>query len=360
MKVYNVEIFSRSFVLRGHTNVEEVEFTEDYLSPDSNQVTLLNVDASLGDYIRISADDVEYFGIISSVTSRDEELVEITFESFLTLFDTDCMFDTDWQGGSTSLEQTLANLITNMFISNSDTSMNVTGLSVVTTSTTSGWGFNLKSDTENMHHCIINLLNVLIIRAMEKYRVRIKVVPDIQNQTITLRIGRNTADAVTVEADLPNVISKNVVIKETNNDVNKLVVYNTENYTTTRVYYLHPNGTYNTTNSNRIIPVVQEIRGTAPERNGDTITKTFAQMADSEAAEVFGSIEYNNLIELEMLNDDSLIKPYQMEVGQVVNVISDGVSYISILTGRKIEQTTTLTFGTVRLDLTKILRRNNK
>ena len=80
-------------------------------------------------------------------------------------------------------------------------------------------------------------------------------------------------------------------------------------------------------------------------------------MADSEAAEVFGSIEYNNLIELEMLNDDSLVNPYNLEVGQVVNVISDGASYNSILTGRKIGQTTTLIFGTVRLDLTKRLKR---
>ena len=358
MQVYNVEIFDRSFTLKGHTNVEEVQFSEDYLSPDKNELTVLNIDVAVGDYIRISAGDIEYFGIVNAVTSKDESLVEISYQSFLSLFDTDCLFNTDLQGSNTSLEQMLANLITSMFISNTDTSMNVPGLSVVTTSTTTDWGFNLKSDTESMHHCIINMLEVLIIRAMEQYRVRIKVVSDVQSRTITLQIGRNAADPVTVEADLPNIIGKNVVIKETNNDVNKVVIYNTENYTTTRSYYLHPNGRYDMTNSNRIIPVVQEIRGTAPERNGDTITRSFAQMADSEAADVFGSIEYNNMIELEMQNDDSMVKPYSMEVGQVVNVISDGISYSSILTGRRVEQTTTLTFGTVRLDLTKILRRN--
>ena len=357
MRVYNVEIFDRSFVLKGHTNVDDIQFSEDYLSPDVNDLTVLNIEASPGDYIRISDADMEYFGIIDSVTSKDESLVELKYKSFLTLFDTDCLFDTDLQGGSTSLEQMLANLITSMFISNTDTSMNVAGLSVTTTSTTADWGFNLKSDTQNMHHCIINMLNVLVIRSMEQYRVRIKVVPNIQNQSIVLQIGTNANDPVTVEADLPNIISKNVVIKETNNDVNKLVVYNTEDYTTTRTYYLHPNGTYNTTNSNRILPVVREIRGTAPERNGSTITKTFATMANSEAEEVFGSIEYNNLIELEMLNEDTLVKPYNLEVGQVVNVISDGMTYPSILTGRKVEQTTTLIFGTVRLDLTKRLKR---
>ena len=344
MQAFNVEIFQRNFTLRSHTVVEDVQYSEDYLSPDDNELTLLTVDVQKGDYIRITNGTDEYFGIINTVSSKEEGLVEIGYKAFLSLFDTDCMFDTTLQGGTASLEQTLANIITSMFISNSDTSMNVPGLSVTTTSSTTGWGFNLKSDKENMHHCIINMLNVLIIRSMEQYRVRIKVVPDIQNQTITLQI-------------LPNVINKNVVIKETNNDVNKLVVYDTESYTTTRTYYLHPNGTYNMTNSDRIRPVVQEIRGTAPERNGSTITRTFAKMADSEAAEVFGSIEYNNLIELEMLNDDSLVNPYNLEVGQVVNVISDGASYNSILTGRKIGQTTTLIFGTVRLDLTKRLKR---
>lgn len=358
MKVFNVEIFDRSFTLKGHTNTEDIQFDEDYLSPDKNEVTVLNINAGIGDYIRISSGEEEYFGIIESVTSRNEDMVEISYNSFLSLFDTDCLFNTDWQGGSTSLEQTLANLITNMFISNTDASMNVTGLSVVTTSTTSNWGFNLKSDTENMHHCIVNMLNVLIIRSMEQYSVRIKVVPDVQNKAILLQIGKNSANPVTVEADLPNVINKNVVIKETNNDVNKLVVYDTESYTTTRTYYLHSDGSYNMTNNNRIVPVVQEIRGTAPERNGSTITRSFAKMADSEAAEVFGSIQYNNLIELEMLNDDGLVAPYNLGIGQVVNVISDGISYNSILTGKKIGQTTTLVFGTVRLDLTKRLRRN--
>lgn len=357
MQAYNVEIFDRSFTLRSHTNVNDIDFTEDYLSPEDNELIIPTLTARVGDYIRITSEDIEYFGIISGVTSEENGLLEIKYKPFLSLFDTDCLFNTDLQGGSTSLEQMLANLITSMFITNTDTSMNVPGLSVVATSTTSDWGYNLKSDTENMHHCIINMLEVLIIRAMEQYRVRIKVVPDIQNKTITLRIGRNTAAARTVEAELPNIVNKHIVIKETNNDVNKLVVYNTEGYSSTRTYYLHPSGSYDMTNTNRIMPVVQEIRGTAPERNGDTITRTFAKMADSEAADVFGSIEYNNLIELEMLNDDSLVRPEDMEIGQVVNVLSEGTSYNSILTGRKVGQTTTLIFGTVRLDLTKRLRR---
>ena len=48
----------------------------------------------------------------------------------------------------------------------------------------------------------------------------------------------------------------------------------------------------------------------------------------------------------------------QMEFGQEVDIISDGVAYRSILTGRERGKNTKLVFGTVRLDLTKILRRS--
>jgi hypothetical protein len=58
------------------------------------------------------------------------------------------------------------------------------------------------------------------------------------------------------------------------------------------------------------------------------------------------------------MKKDALIHPEQMEFGQVVKIISDGTEYTSILTAREIGQTVKLIFGTVRLDLTKILRRN--
>lgn len=357
MRQCNVEIFDRALNNISHTTAVMQEYEEDYLSPHDNDIVVLNCDVAKGNYIRIVDKRTEYFGIVNSVASQSEKTMKISYGSFLTLFDTDVLFNTDLQGGNTSLEQTIANLITDMFISNTDQSMVVPGLNVQTQTSTADWGFNLKSDTENKHHCIINFYNVIFVRSLEKYAVRVKVVPDVQNKTINLLIGRNTASAVPIESDLHNVVKRNIVIKETSNDVNKLVVYNTENYTGKRVYYLHPDGSYNMTNDNRILPVVQDIKGTAPEREEDTIKKTFAQMADSEAAEVFGLIAYNNLIELEVANDDGLVKPYALEIGQIANVYSKGNVYPSMLTGKTVKDKTTLIFGTVRVDLTKVLKR---
>lgn len=350
MKQYNVEIFNRNFIMKSHTTVSRPSYAVDYLAHSNNELLVLNCAASKGDYIRIQGEGNDFFGVITAIARQDSKTMIIQYSDFLTLFDTDILFDTDLQGTST-LEQVIANLITAMFISNADSRQNITGLSVETVSNTTGWGLNLKSDTEGKHHCIINFYNSIIVRALEKYSVVITVTPDIQNKAIVLSIGRISDTTKVIEADLPNIAVKNIVIKETQKDVNKVTVYNSADYSTNRVYYLHPDGTYNTTNSNRITPVVQEIKA-VDAGEGD-----FATAADSEAVNVFGATQYNNLIELTVLNEDTLVQPYALDIGQVVSVISGGTVYQTILTGKAISDRTRLTFGTIRLDLTKILRR---
>lgn len=348
---YRIEIFDRSFNVISHTNASDVQYSFDYLSPSSNALEIPICDVQKGDYIRIINDDTEseYFGIVKAIEQKKEKVISVTYDHFLSIFDTDVLFDTDLQGTST-LETVLSNMAKAMFVNNSDTSMNVYGLSVATSGSTSSWGFNLKSDTENKHHCIVNFYKTFVVRALEKYSVRFLVEPNFQAKTITLTIGKVTAATKTVEAELPNITRKSVVIKKTSNDTNKLVVYNAENYTTTKVFYLHANGTYDTINSNRITPVIQKIKAVSLEMSGGT----FDTAANSEAADVFGSIEYNNLIELEMHEDDSMIKPLTMQIGQVVDVIYEGNTYRSMLTGVSFkDKMSVLTFGTIRLSLTK-------
>lgn len=348
---YNVEIFDRDFNLVSHTNVSRPSFSVDYLSPVNNEITVFNVDAQKGDYIRIHSGDDEFFGIVTGAVSHDKKTMTISYMDFLKILDLDIVFDTNLQGTS-NLETIIANLITDLFINNSDNEQNITGLSVTTSSSTADWGFNLKSDTEGMHHCIVNFYETIIVRALEKYSVAVTATPNVQAKTIALTIGRVSADVRTIEADLPNVVYKNIIIKETQKDVNKLMVVNTENYTDIRTYYRHSDDTYSTTDTDRITPVVREVHGVAPDEQ-----RTFAQVADSDAADTFGNIEYNNLIELVVTNDDTLVKPYELQIGQVVSILSKGNSYGSVLTGKTVSDRTQLTFGTIRLDLTKIIKR---
>lgn len=353
MKPFNLEVFDRQFNLLAHTNIEEVNIDYDYLKPNNSEVTarVPMDDIGTGDYIRFTRDDTELFGVITSVEGAEDVLLtKISFQPFPSgIFTTEVLFDTDQQG-TVALETVIANLIKASWVNSPDTVQNIPGLSVTTSTSTVSWGMNLKSDTEGMHHCVINFYEVLIARAMSEYGIAIQAEADFQAKTIILTIGKVNAPQ-TIEADLPNVFEKTMLINEASKNVNKLVVYDVANYTTTIVYYLHPDGTYNTTNTDRITPVVREI--TTAEASDD---QTFPQAAASAAAGVFGETTYNNLIEITCKYDDELIEPKKIKVGTVVSIISGGVSYGSILTGYKLaDNVITLIFGSIRADLTKLI-----
>ena len=387
MKPYNVEIFNREFELLAHTNVDDIKIDYDYLKPsdseleirlsgfydtfaaqaviDENSGGLLRalsipeleglMDAvGVGAYIRLQRDDTDIFGVITSVTTADDQLLtKLGIQPFpAAIFSTEILFDTDQQG-TVALETVIANQITASFINSSDTIQNIPGLSVTTTSSTVSWGMNLKSDTEGMHHCVIDFYDVLIRRALEEYGIAIHTSVDFQNDTIDLTIGK-VVGTQTIEADLPNVFEKTFLINESSKNTNKLDVYDTANYTTVRTYYKHTDGTYDTTNNNRLYPVVREIgTATADENN------TFIVNADAVTASVFGEVTYNNLIEIKCLYDDALIRPMELDIGSVVTVIHEGNAYTSIMTGYELEDNViNLIFGSIRADLTKLIRRN--
>ena len=386
MKPYNVEIFNRQFELLAHTNVDDIEIDYDYLSPNESELDVrltgfydtfaaqatisdgggmlraLSVPAleglmdavGVGAYIRFQRDDMDVFGVITSITTADDPLLtKIGFQSFpAAIFATDILFDTNQQG-TVALETVLANLISASWINSTDTIQNIPGLTVTTTSSTISWGMNLKSDTEGMHSCIIDFYDVLIRRALEEYGIAIHTSVDFQNGAIDLTIGK-VVGTQTIEADLPNVLDKTFLINEASNDTNKLVVYNSANYTSAIVYYKHTDGTYNTTNDDRLYPVVREVQAVDVDEG-----QTFAQATASVAASVFGEVTYNNLIEIKCMHDDSLIMPKQLSIGSVVTVIHDGTAYSSIMTGYQLENNMiNLMFGSIRADLTKLLRRN--
>lgn len=354
MQVYNIEIFSSKFEYITSYTVSDVPYSFDYLNIDTNTVELVTNAAIMnGDYIHIKGDSFEYFGVVSGVLSGNQKgTLQIEYKSFHSIFDTPILFDTDLQGQGT-LENRLKAIIESYWVSNSDSVQNIMGLRVGTTSSTTGWGFNLKSDTEGMHHLICNFYSTFIVRSMQKYGVAIDVKVDFSQKLIFLTIGKIDTDVKYIEAELPNVIEKNITIKESDFDVNKLMIYNALNYTSNIVYYRHTDDSYSTVNADRISPVVQDIVSVEPQEG-----ESFATLAASEANDVFGSIDYNNLIELMVLPDDGLIKPREYKYGQKVIVLDSGNEYNSIYTGSRYEDGLfTMVFGTVRVDLTKILQR---
>lgn len=356
MKPYSVEIFRPDFTMVGSTNVNEVTYKEDYLTSDENTITVLALpNVQKQDFIRISRNGEEYAGVVTEIgygTDRSKRLQTISFKPLVELLSTDILFDVNAQGQGT-MEEFICGHVRATFIENPDTLQNIHGLSITHTSATADWSLHITPAESGGHYNIVNLMDSVIIPAMQKYGILVKAALDIQNREIHMTVGKAGSGMITIEADLPNIIKKSVTIKQVSADLNKLVLYDAADYATTRTYYLHPNLSYDTYDRDRITPVVCELQAVQHEEGS-----SFDAAAIRAAHDKFSGLAYSNLIELTMANDDGLVKPEQMEFGQEVEIISDGVAYRSILTGRERGKNTKLVFGTVRLDLTKILRRS--
>lgn len=354
MQPFNIEIFNPSFALVQHYNSGAIEYNFDYLSTVENSVLIaFNENVQKGDYIRIVNDTDSYFGYITAIQVNEavQGFSEIRFKPFISLFDAQILFDTTLQGSQTSLEDAIAGIITSYWISNSDSAENIFGLQVETISSTMGWGFHITSDQQGLSKAIINFMSSIIRRALTKYQVGLYVEPDFQAKTITVKIGVKDYSTFYIEADLPNVIEKSIVLNETTKDVNKLVIYDQADLVTNIIYYKHPDGSYDTNNTNRIIPIIYAITSVAVVEGG-----TFSDAAEDAADKQFDTDSFNNLIELTVQNNDGLVQPETLSIGQLVNIITNGTSYGSILTGIERSEKTKLIFGTIRLDLTKILK----
>lgn len=354
MQPYNVEIFDPNFNLVQHYNSGSIDYQFDYLSPVENSVLIaFDENVEKGDYIRIFNDADDFFGYISAIQINEtvQGFSEIKFKPFFTLFDAPILFDTTLQGSATSLEQAIADYITAYWISNSDTAENIYGLEVETISTTNNWGFHITSNQQGLNKAIINFMSSIIKRALTKYQVGLYVHPDFQAKKITVQIGVIDYSTFYIEADLPNIIEKSVILNETSEDINKLVVYDNEDLSTNIIYYKHPDGSYDTNNTNRIVPVIYSMTSVSAVEG-----QSFADAAQNAADKQFDIDSYNNLIELTVQNDDQLIFAQGLEIGQMVNVITNNTSYGSILTGIERSEKTKLIFGTIRLDLTKLLK----
>lgn len=343
MKVYNIEIFQSDFTYRSSTQISDIQIEMDYLDIQKNKIKTKGVVAFAGDYIRISTNEVEIDGIITGVVEENNYKV-ISFKSFMDIFNNNIHVDIT-QLSTTTMEGFISGLITANYISNSDTLQNIQGLSVSVLSGTSGTSLDVETN-------IVNFYKDIVYSAFLQYNIVVRFSISTQQKKILCSIEKNIEPNLTIETRLPNIIDKNIDLGITKESYNKLTVINEANQTEKEVYYLHPDNTVNTTNTNRIEPVVFDTVFTTIASG-----KTFSQSAHDKAITILKQNEYNNLIELEMATNDSLINPLTLKIGQRVSVIDGDNIHNTILTGMKINKTTTLIFGAVRKELSKKLKR---
>ena len=340
--IYSVEIFESDFTYRDSIQMSDVRIELDYLDISKNKITVKKIKAYEGDYIRISTSDIELDGIITG-TIEDGDYIKISFKSFMDIFDIDIFADvTDLE--SQTMESFIAGLITENYISNSDTLQNIYGLSVSVLTGTLNTSLTVDSD-------IVNFYSDIVYSAFLQYNIIVQFSIKTAKKQIVCTIKKNIADNLTIEADLPNIISKNIDLSVSKEAYNKLIVINEDDDTERETYFLHSDNTIDTTDDDRVTPV-----NFTTEYAVATASKTFTEIAYDKAVSMLTQNEYNNLIKLEMKIDDSLINPIDLEVGQNTTVIYDGVAYQTILTGVKIDKTLTLIFGSIRRELTKRIK----
>lgn len=358
MTACNIDFFDQqSLVCIWHDSADMPDIDDDYISATTSKVVIGKTTAvTNGAWIRFSG-DFEWIGLVTEVDNTGTDQTTVSFKPFVARFDEDLIFDTRKQGGTVSLETVIAQWLMARFV-NVDTYQKLP-LGFTTSSTTSTWGFNLKASKEGSYFLATGAYKTLLVKAMTKYGIAVTPTFDFAGKTISLNIG-TYPDKIKIDADLDNVSIKTFDIHKSSQTVNKLVVWCYEDLASPVIYYLHPDETYDTTNSNRITPVVQdeeltEYSGTDADTlaTADKIKKAAASAASSK----FSGTEWSSLIELECAVDDTLIRPVAMPFGQQVTIYHDGASYPSILTGKAYKSgVCTLSFGTIRYDLIKRIK----
>ena len=364
MQVYNVEIFDKDFDYIYHDLIDAtgLKYTEDYISYGKNSINIYQNDSvKEGDFISISDENDRYFGVIKTVEKGDDKDMTVSYAPFISLFDIPILFDTNLQGSGQALENVIESFIEDYRKNNEDSTQNIPVIGEITcTSSTTQWGFNIKSDKEGMHRCICNFYGSIITRAFTKYGIVINCTPDMSAKKVNISIGSIDNDIVTIETSLKTILSTDILIGHLKADINKLIVYNGDDYSEYRTYYLHPDGEYDRVNDNRIEPVKPRLAMVDPDDTGEGTSeetgRTFEELADSEAASTFSGAEFENNISLELMPDNSQFTPKTLPFGQQVRIIHNGASYKSIVSKKEISSTIKLTFGTIRVELTNLLK----
>lgn len=341
--VYAVEIFQPDFTYRSNIIVADIDVELDYLDISKNKIQLKQLAAFEGDYIRIYSSDMTINGIITSTVTDSDGYITIAFKSFMDIFDVDILIDTT-ELATVTMESFIASRIAENFISNADLLQNIYGLSVSVLTGTADTSLYVEEN-------IVNFYKDIVYSAFLQYNIVIDFNISASKKKIICTIKKNVMSNLTIEADLPNILDKKIMLGVSKESYNKLIAVNSADESEAEIYYLHSDNSISTTDEDRVTPI--NFLTVYVSASGE---KTFSDMAYEKAVSVLTQNEYNNLIELEMTNMDSLINPTSLKIGQATTIINNGISYQSVLTGRVIGKTTTLIFGAIRRELTKKIK----
>ena len=349
MSLYNIEIFDRDFNYVSSAQVDEIEYSYDYLSISVNTLTfpMGMITAQIGNYIHISNGKHFVDGIISDVSESDT--FTIKYKSFLSLFDHKVYANDSLLSGM-SMEEWLANIIKSEFVTSSDTFNVIPGLIIDIKTHTNNTYLGLDKKIKNLYE--------LIRQCFLKYQIVLTFSIDITQKQITLSISNEISSKQdkTIEMHLPNIFNKKISFNSKRTTINKITIVNQDNETESVTYYMGKDNliSQHVPNSLRIYPVVSDMVFCSAKDD-----KTFASVAYEKASAELKKDEYNNLVEATVLSNDLLVEPDTWQIGQRTLIKpKPEAGFYSILTGIKFKNSlVTLIFGSNRYNMTSILQR---
>jgi len=328
--------------------IDSIEF--DYLTFEPTQIVINEkCMARRGCFARISG-EISFEGIVSDI-QPGKSTTTAAVRPLQALFDFD-VFNTDY----TDVAQFICDAITDNIISNSDTLQNKP--LQITNSAVSA-ARQITSDNST-----VNLLS-LISSALTIYGIAVDCKLNFAkgNEMVIVEIKEIKNSAV-IEADKDNVLERSITLGNGYGSANKIIIRKTEKDSETGIvsvidtvpFFLHTDGSISSQDTDRITPVFWTLEDVenCDEWDGKALSKAIEKLTPQK---------YDNEIVLKLRKSDSIVHPMLMSTGTAVVVYYDKVPYTSILTGKTFSKdTVTLTFGCVRVALTKklILERRNK
>lgn len=257
MLPFRVEIFDRSLNYKANSLIggDIFEWKEDAIDPEKNEIQVPDgVTTAKGDILRVLGDGFELQGVVSAF-ERGEGFNTITVSQLVTLFDMESTVAPD-SAEDINIESYIVNLLRAIFVNSGDSYQNIPNLSLTSGSSTVGTIF---TSTSSEALIVINVLDDIIYPAFEKFAILSDAKATFYPKAMSATIKRDTESTdiniPKIEADLSTVFDKTFVIKKTDREINKAVLKDTST-TASYTYYLHPDGSFDTTNTNRIVPVI--------------------------------------------------------------------------------------------------------
>lgn len=330
MKPYNVEIFDRNYNYRASALIDKEGFIHkyDWLVRENNSIIVpdyitirLNEDTGsigdntvcTGDFIVIWTDDTDSAPYNSAqIVIKTESVkngVQITYTDPMILFDHMAFVKID-DVKDIPTTQYIGQLITQEFGSNNpDTKQRISNLEVVY-DYSEDKGYFEYTDA-NDFYTVINLLDDLILPAFRNYLIKTDINVDVSIKKTSVNIAHILTTPNTIEGDLPNIVNSNYILKQSDDEINKVTLVDLAEENRQYHFYLHSDYTYTSTDTDRLTPVRNDVRVV----DSDNITEEEFWYNENRAltvidkyAQVDGNLTNAQLTELQ--NAFEVVYPY--------------------------------------------------